>query len=421
MTSNIRYSAYRQIQQRPMLDQFARTLVFKLFKRLSKGHLIIEELGETHHFGQNQADAEIVARIFIDQEWVYRKLAFDGSLGAGESYMLGGWRSDNLLSVIQLICMNHDLLISMDSSWNNVGAVFSKILHSFNQNTLAGSRRNISAHYDLSNDFFALFLDPTMMYSCGIFPTEASTMEEASVYKLKHICERLNLQPTDHLVEIGTGWGGMAIYAAKHYGCKVTTTTISQEQYDYALAAVQAEGLEGKIELLLKDYRELEGTYDKLVSIEMIEAVGHKYYAEYFSRCSQLLKPNGLLLIQSITIADQRYQSAKKAVDFIQRYIFPGGALPSVEVISENVSKYTDLQIVGLEDITPHYARTLAAWREQFFERIVCVRKLGFDDVFERMWEFYLCYCEAGFRERLISTIQFVAAKPSRKALPLVE
>jgi len=345
---------------------------------------------------------------------------FHGSVGAGEAYMQKGWESKDLLSVIRVFCMNQTALQAMDRRWSKLGALFSRVFHAFNKNTLSGSRENISAHYDLSNEFFSLFLDPTMMYSSAIYPDCESTLEEASRYKLQHICERLDLKKTDHLLEIGTGWGSMAVYAAKEFGCRVTTTTISKEQYEYALTTVKQKGLEDRVDVLFQDYRKLEGTYDKLVSIEMIEAVGHRYYKEYFNQCSQLLKPDGLLLIQSITIADQRYAQACKSVDFIQRYIFPGGALPSVQIISSQISDNTNMQIVGLEDITSHYADTLADWRKNFFARIAQVRMLGFDEVFERMWEYYLCYCEGGFRERMISTVQVLAAKPSRKELPKV-
>lgn len=418
MTSSIQNSGIQKVQTRGYVDQLSRHLVFKMLDQLSEGHLVLEEAGRSYCFGQPRAESRVVAHVSIKEKWVYRKLVFHGSVGAGEAYMQGGWDSDDLLSVIQVFCMNQKALQAMDRRWTRLGAILSKVFHGLNRNTLSGARENISAHYDLSNEFFSLFLDPTMMYSSAIYPNASSTLEQASINKLQHICERLDLQATDHLLEIGTGWGSMAIHAAKEFGCRVTTTTISREQYEYALAAVRKQGLEDRVEVLLKDYRELEGTYDKLVSIEMIEAVGHRYYQEYFNRCSQLLKPDGLLLIQSITIADQRYERASRTVDFIQRYIFPGGALPSVQVIASQVSNHTNMQIVGLEDITGHYADTLADWRKNFFAKIKQVRALGFDEIFERMWEYYLCYCEGGFRERMISTVQVLAAKPDRRKLP---
>ena len=418
MASSIQSLDFRKARQSSILDDVSRSLVFKMLPHIQLGHLVIDEAGQTYSFGQPKEQAAVVAHLSIKEKWVYRKLLLQGSVGAGEAYMQRGWESRDLLSVIRVFCMNQNALKAMDRRWSKIGALFTGLFHFLNQNTLKGSHENISAHYDLSNEFFSLFLDPTMMYSAAIYPDKGATLEQASRYKLQHICERLALQPGDHLLEIGSGWGGMAIYAAEHFGCKVTTTTISKQQYDYAVAAVVERGLEDRIQVLFKDYRELTGSYDKLVSIEMIEAVGHKYYDSYFKQCSRLLKEDGLMLIQSITIADQRYERACKTVDFIQRYIFPGGALPSVQVIANQVVENTNMQVVGLEDITRHYADTLADWRKNFFAEIDRVRTLGFDDVFERMWEYYLCYCEAGFRERMISTIQVLMAKPGRTQLP---
>jgi len=287
----------------------------------------------------------------------------------------------------------------------------------FNANTLTGSSKNISAHYDLGNDFFKLFLDSRMMYSAAIYPDAETQLEEAAVYKLDILCKKLRLNEDDHLLEIGTGWGGLAIYAAKNYGCSVTTTTISQEQYKHARQSVREAGLEHRVTVLLQDYRELQGTYTKLVSVEMIEAVGHKHYKQYFSTCSKLLRDDGLMCIQAITIPDQRYDQAIKSVDFIQRYIFPGGCLPSNDVISRCVARHTDMQIVNLEDIGMDYAKTLADWRKGFESNLERVKQMGFDDVFCRMWEYYLYYCEGGFRERAISTVHVVMAKPGARII----
>jgi cyclopropane-fatty-acyl-phospholipid synthase len=250
------------------------------------------------------------------------------------------------------------------------------------------------------------------MYSAALFETDRTGLDEASVAKLDELCRQLELGSGDHLLEIGTGWGGLAIHAASNYGCRVTTTTISKEQYEYARARVRAAGLENRVSVLCEDYRKLEGSFDKLVSVEMIEAVGHDFYSSYFSRCSQLLKPNGKMVIQAITIADQRYEAAHKSVDFIQRYIFPGGSLPSVAVIADHLARDTDMQMVHLRDITRDYALTLAHWRERFLAAQAAVRQLGFDQTFVRMWEFYLAYCEGGFRERIIGTVQLAFAKP---------
>lgn len=396
-------------------DGLSRKILFKAFARIERGRLVLEEDGIVNEFGQSAEDAEISAHVFVHHSSAYRDMIFGGSIGAGEAYMLGSWSSSSLLDVIRLMVLNLALLNKMDSSRPLLARLSSRLMHMFNANTVAGSKKNIAAHYDLGNEFFSLFLDPTMMYSAAIYPRENASLEEASIHKLDTICKKLNLSEDDHLMEVGTGWGGLAIHAAKNYGCRVTTTTISKEQYDYACAAVKREGLEDRVTLLLKDYRELTGKYDKLVSIEMIEAVGHEYYEGYFEKCSSLLKPSGLMLIQAITIVDQRYEEAKNSVDFIQRYIFPGGCLPSNEVIARCVSNHSDMQIVSLHDIGLDYAKTLAEWRRRFHANIDQVQQMGFDDVFCRMWEFYLCYCEGGFVERAISTAQYVMAKPDAR------
>jgi cyclopropane-fatty-acyl-phospholipid synthase len=288
-------------------------------------------------------------------------------------------------------------------------------------NSIKGARRNISAHYDLSNDFFQLFLDKTMAYSSGIFTSENDTLEQASLNKFKRICDRLQLTAEDHLLEIGSGWGGLAIYAAKNYGCRVTTITLSQEQYDHARNWIAQEGLSDLITVKIKDYRNMSGRFTRLVSIEMIEAVGAEYYPTYFRTCSELLTEDGLMLIQAITISDQRYEASIKTNDFIKSYIFPGGQLPSNHVISRNIDEVTDMQLIGLEDITASYALTLKAWRENFWQNIDKVRALKFSEEFIRMWHYYLCFCEGAFRERVIHTAQFLAAKPEFRKLPTIE
>lgn len=396
-------------------DGVAKRMVFAMLKKLEVGHLTLEDQGETYEFGEAKDTANYLAHIQVHDNGAYRDVFLNSSIGSGEAYMKGWWTSPDIVGVIRLMVANLNLINKMDAKrpiWSRVGT---KILHKLNANTQKGSKKNISAHYDLGNDFFSLFLDPTMMYSSAVYPEKTATLEEASVNKLDRICQKLQLKPEDHLIEIGTGWGGMAIHAAKHYGCKVTTTTISQEQYDFAKQRVEAEGLSDQITLLLKDYRDLTGQYDKLVSIEMIEAVGHEFYDSYFSKCSELLKSSGVMVIQAITIADQRYDYARHSVDFIQRYIFPGGCLPSNQVIAHKVALKTDMQIIGLEDITEHYAKTLADWRERFHAARRDVMDMGFDDVFCRMWDFYLAYCEGGFKERAISTGQFVFAKPEHR------
>jgi cyclopropane-fatty-acyl-phospholipid synthase len=284
-----------------------------------------------------------------------------------------------------------------------------------NRNTRDGSRRNIAAHYDLGNDFYSSWLDPTMMYSCAYFETPDTSLEMAATAKLDRICRKLDLKATDSVVEIGTGWGGFAIYAAQNYGCHITTTTISKEQYDLASLRVKEAGLESKISLLFDDYRDLEGQYDKLVSIEMIEAVGHQFHESFFQKCCDLLKPDGQMLLQAITIADQQYEKYKTGVDFIRRYIFPGGCLASVTDMTRVMTASTDMRVLHAEDIGPHYATTLRHWNERFFGNIEQIRSMGYPDTFVRMWEYYLCYCEAAFLERAIGTVQMLMMRPSAR------
>jgi cyclopropane-fatty-acyl-phospholipid synthase len=290
-----------------------------------------------------------------------------------------------------------------------------KALHWFNRNTRAGSRKNIAAHYDLGNDFFKLFLDDSMMYSSAMFTNPNMTLAEAQMTRLRAICRKLDLQPSDHLLEIGTGWGGFAISAARECGCRITTTTISREQYELACERIAAAGLQGRIEVLRCDYRDLQGQYDKLVSIEMIEAVGHQYYDTYFAKCASLLKPSGSMLLQAITIADQRYDAAKNSVDFIQRYIFPGSCIPSVTAMTDSITRSSDLRLFHLEDIGPHYATTLARWRENLFDQLDRVRAMGHSEAFIRMWEYYFCYCEGGFAERAIGDVHMLLVKPGNR------
>lgn len=392
-------------------SDFSRRVVLRLLERLSVGSLTLVEGGETMRFGDNEGDG-IHAVVNVHDPEVYKHVFSAGVIGSGESYIQGHWSSPCLVDVIRLFSANMATMDTMDAGASRLRQWALKALHLFNSNSLSGSKRNIGAHYDLGNDFFSLFLDPTMMYSAAVYPTPDATLDEASVHKLALLCEQLELDQDDHLLEIGTGWGGMAIYAAQQYGCRVTTTTISQEQYTYAKSRVEALGLTEQVTVLCEDYRKLSGSYDKIVSIEMIEAVGHEYYGEYFRQCSKLLNPGGKFVIQAITVQDQRYAAARDSVDFIKRYIFPGGCLPSLEVISKHISQDTDMQITHLRDITRDYARTLADWRGRFQGAEEGVRAQGFDDDFLRLWEFYLCYCEGGFRERIISTVQLTFAKP---------
>jgi cyclopropane-fatty-acyl-phospholipid synthase len=405
------------LSDRLMPKAWARSMILKHLGTMQRGQLVIKENGEKTVYGDQSDNVELVAELTIVDIDTYSALALNGVIGAGESYMEGHWTSPDLVKVIRFFVINMQTLDAMDGERTWLSRMGMWLLDRVNRNTIARAQKNISAHYDLGNDFFSLFLDQTMMYSSAVFADEKISLYEASNAKLETICQQLKLNADDHLVEIGTGWGGMAIYAAQNYGCRVTTTTISQEQFDFATQRVNDLGLNDQVTVLMQDYRKLTGRYDKLVSIEMIEAVGRQYFSEYFSRCADLLKPDGLMLIQAITIADQRYDQATKAVDFIQRYIFPGGCLPSVNIIGHHVASNTDMMIISLSDIGRDYAITLERWREQFLEKLETVRSQGFDERFIRMWEYYLCYCEGGFRERVISTAQIVMAKPDYRAV----
>lgn len=393
------------------LASLGRTLLFAQLSKIEQGELTFIDDEGTHHFG-NREKSDLHATIHVKHSQLYADAAFGGSVGAGEAYIRGLWRCDDLVSLVRIFVINRDVLNGMDSRWAIFTKPFLKLFHFWNRNSKAGSARNIAAHYDIGNDLYKLMLDDTMAYSSGIFATPQSTLKEASVEKFDAACRKLQLKPIDHLLEIGTGWGGMAIHAAKNYGCRVTTTTISKEQYELAKQKVVAEGLQDRVTLLLDDYRDLQGQFDKLVSIEMIEAVGANYLDTYLNKCSSLLKPNGAMLLQAITLQDQFYEQALKSVDFIQRYIFPGSFIPSVTAISNAMCKVTDFKISKLDDYGSHYATTLRHWRERFFAALPEVRKLGYSDSFIRMWEYYLCYCEGGFTERQLGVVQMLLTKP---------
>ena len=342
----------------------------------------------------------------------YRHAAFGGSVGAGEAYIRGYWTCDDLTTLIRIMVLNRATLERMESGWARLHRPAMRLLHWLHRNSKRGSARNIAAHYDLGNALYQLMLDPTMAYSCGIFADEHTTLEQASKAKFDAVCRKLSLGPNERLLEIGTGWGGFAIHAAQNYGCHVTTTTISKEQFDYVRERVDRAGLSSRINLLFEDYRDLQGRYDKLVSIEMIEAVGARYLPTFFRRCSELLEHNGAMLLQAITIQDQLYKRALRSVDYIQRFIFPGSFIPSVTAMLRAISSATDLKLFHLEDIGPHYARTLAQWRRNFFAHLDEVRRLGYPETFVRLWEFYLCYCEVGFAERQLGDVQMLLTKP---------
>jgi len=413
MKNNIVTSIQNQTKAKPrLLNQLAKRIVLSKLENMNKGLLQIVDDGHIFEFG-DPGFSDLKSTITVRDASFYSSLAFGGSVGVGEAYVRGDWDCNDLTTLVRLFLVNRDVVDDVDKGSSKISAIINKCFHWYNRNTRTGSQRNISAHYDIGNELFELMLDKTMMYSSAVYAESDSSLEEASINKMERLCQKLELTEQDHLLEIGTGWGGLAIYAASHYGCQVTTTTISRQQYDYAHNLIIQNGLEDKITLLLEDYRDLQGQYDKLVSVEMIEAVGLEHLDIYFEKCSSLLKPEGLMCLQAITIQDQRYEQAKNEVDFIQKYIFPGGSLPSITAISEALTGSTDMSIYDIDDIGRHYGRTLHDWRERFFQSENRVRSLGYDESFIRLWEFYLCYCEGGFMERSISTIQAVISKPS--------
>jgi cyclopropane-fatty-acyl-phospholipid synthase len=402
------------------IDRLSRKLFFALIKDFKIGKLTLVEKNQQYTFGQLSKMGSLQATIHVHHPRFYTSTVFGGSIGSAEAYMAGLWSTSHLTDVIRLVILNQKMMEKMDKGWSWLSDPVHRLYHYFRRNTLKGSKENIVVHYDLGNDFYRLFLDKTLTYSCGIFENENSTLEDASIAKYDRICRKLQLCPEDHVIEIGSGWGGFSIHAAKNYGCRVTTTTISDEQYDLAEKRIAASGLSHRIRLLPKDYRHLGGKFDKLVSIEMIEAVGHHYLDSFFQICSRLLKANGMMILQAITIVDQMFDAHKRSVDFSKRYIFPGSCIPSIHAMMCSISRKTDLKLFHLEDITPHYVRTLAEWRKRFFDRIDDVRAMGFSETFIRMWEYYLCYCEGGFAERYIGDVQMLLTKPMCRREPLL-
>ena len=403
------------LEQLSWFENKCRNLVISLLDKLELASIEVEEDGQITRLGNHQA--ELCGKIIIQDPSMYVDFVKGGSIAAAEAYIAKKWSTPNLTEVIQVFARCQAQLDEIE----NKGAWFTqlknKLFHRKNANTQSGSKNNILAHYDLGNELYTRFLDSTMMYSSAIYSDTAEKLHDAQLNKLKTICDKLNLSSTDHLIEIGTGWGGLAIFAAEHYGCKVTTTTISDAQYEFAVQQVKSKGLDDKITLLKQDYRLLEGKYDKLVSIEMIEAVGHEFMAEFFSKCNSLLKENGLMLIQAITILDSRYDHYRNNVDFIQRYIFPGGCLPSIAIMSKHIAEQSNMMRDNIQDIGLHYARTLFDWRKEFDRNWQALTSFGFDEQFKRLWHFYLSYCEGAFLERVISTHQLVMRKPNYKSL----
>ncbi|WP_076541107.1 cyclopropane-fatty-acyl-phospholipid synthase family protein [Shewanella sp. UCD-KL21] len=404
--------------QETISDSFAKKILLKALAHLSDGHLTIVSSDNSAIGSSEQSlsfgnvDSDLHATMQVSHPSFYKQIIWGGSIGAGEAYIQGHWSSPDLTKVVQLFARNLSLLDKIERyfSWFSVG--INRIGHLFNRNSSTGSKRNILAHYDLGNPMYEQFLDKEMLYSSALYPHHDASLEQAQQHKLQTICERLDLQAGQTVLEVGTGWGALAIYAAKHFDVTVTTTTISDAQYDYALERVEQEGLTDKITLLKDDYRILSGEYDRVVSIEMIEAVGHEYLPGFFKKLESLLKPNGRMLIQAITIADQRYDSYRKSVDFIQRYIFPGGCLPSISEMNKHIANKTDMVVWSINDMGKDYAQTLNHWHEKFDKAQQRIKEMGYGEDFIRMWKFYLSYCEGGFLERTTSTVHLVAVRP---------
>ena len=415
--SNPTLSVSKSAGLAPLLGSLARRAVTAQLQRLRQGHLRLLFQGQQWSFGD--AASPLQAEVEVLDEAAWGLVAGNGSIGAGEGYIHGYWRSPDLAAVTRLFVANLDVLDGLEGGLARFGRPALRLLHRLNRNDRRGSRRNILAHYDLGNTLFERLLDPTMMYSAAQFESPEQSLEQAQLNKLQRICEKLRLRPEEHLLEIGTGWGSLAIHAASRFGCRVTTTTLSEAQYTHTLQRVRDLGLEQRISVLREDYRDLRGRFDKLVSIEMIEAVGHRYLPDYFRQCGALLRDDGLMLLQAITIRDQRYAQARRSVDFIQRYIFPGGALPSLSVLLDTASRQTGLNLVQMEDFGQDYARTLRYWRDNLQRSRVALVELGYDEAFQRLWEFYLCYCQGGFEERAIGVAQLLWAAPLAGRAPL--
>ena len=407
----------QEMQRSTRMTSFFKRILFKKLKGLKTGELTIIDGSEIHVFGIPKS--ELKATLTVSSQEFYVFLGSGGTNGAAEAFTAGYWSADNLVELIQIIIRNKKTMEGLESGLARLTNPITKIIHRLRQNTLKGSKSNILAHYDLSNDFYKLWLDSTMTYSSGIFLNKKSSMLDASVEKLDRLCRKLNLNSSDHVLEIGTGWGSFATHAAKNYGCKVTTTTISDNQFNYVAELISKENLDNKITLLNKDYRELEGVFDKVVSIEMIEAVGSDFVPGFFEKASSLLKKNGLMALQGITYNDPDFNAYKNSVDFIRKYIFPGSCLISLSQVEKAIKEKTDLIMLDTEDITLHYARTLEIWRKDFENVLPQVRELGFSDPFIRIWVFYLVYCEAGFLENLIGDFQFIFAKPDSKNIKI--
>ncbi|WP_454784673.1 class I SAM-dependent methyltransferase [Legionella sp. WA2024007413] len=387
------------------VTRLSKKVFFKLLNSISYGAIKVNDANGSYVFGNQKEKEDSIATITINHPKAYKSILMGGSVGAGASYIDGVWDADNLQKLIAIIIKNDSLFNNIESPIARLFSFIRTISYKLKINSIRRAKENILAHYDLGNDFFKLILDPSMMYSCALYQPSGISLEEASQKKIQAICNKLQLKPSDHILEIGTGWGGFACFAAKEYGCKVTTTTISEKQYLYVKEKISQLGLDHQIELLKEDYRKLSGQYDKVVSIEMIEAVGHKYFNTFFRQCNRLLKPEGLFFLQAIVINDQAYEAAKDEVDFIKKYIFPGGCLPSVLSINKSIASQTTMQLLSFEDIGHHYVSTLNDWHKKLLANKQEILAQGFTESFIRTWEFYFCYCAAGFQSNYISDI----------------
>lgn len=392
-----------------LFDRLARGAMLRQLTGLRHGRLTLADAAETIQFG-DLSDLNVNVRIVNPS--FFRRAILGGTLSVADSYLRGDWDCDDLTALFRLFLRNRQAAVGLNKGISRIAGWVQRIYHELRSNSRSGSRNNIHAHYDLGNEFFRLWLDDTMAYSSGYFPRPDSTLREASVEKFDRVCRKLDLRPRDHLLEIGTGWGGFAIHAAQNYGCRITSTTISIEQYELAKARIEAAGVGGRIEVVLKDYRDLTGQFDKLVSIEMIEAVGYRYFDTYFRKCGELLKPDGSFVLQAIVMPERDYAEYLRSVDFIQRYVFPGGCLASVGAMLDSAGRTTDLRFVNCEDFGPHYAETLRRWRCRFSGQLDEVRALGYPERFLRLWHYYLCYCEAAFEERYTGVVQLQMDKP---------
>ena len=399
----------KKTKKSKILAKFFKNALKVKLKNLSIGFITVTDESEKFSFGDK--NSELKSTLSVHSQEFYILIGSGGAMGLAEAYMLGYWSSENVLNLMRIVVKNRDVLLSLNKGISRVFNPLNKIIHWTKQNTINGSKKNIVAHYDLSNEFYKLWLDPSMTYSCAFFENKDTSLEDASIEKIDRICRKLSLTENDSVLEIGTGWGSFAIYAAKKYGCNITTTTISDKQYEYAKSRIKEEGLGNKIKLINQDYRELNGLYDKIVSIEMIEAIGYQYIEMFFSKLSSLLKPSGLVGLQGITYNDQNFDTFKDSVDFIKKYIFPGSCLISIAQIINVIKSKSDLAMIDMEDITRHYPKTLKKWRENFMAVVPQVKEMGYSQSFVNMWEYYFLYCEAGFLERNIGDFQLVFAK----------